>query len=200
MYIEHIFYSAAIAILIGMLFFRYAGRDSSWIIILCVWAPDIVLPIHDMFHNVAFLVVFTVLLTFLLHKSGMMLFDAFFFSFIGYGVHVFEDALVFKAGYPFLWPLVQEDVGLGLFPGAVSSGNYIGDFFGIANTQVLLTGLAFLMLAIILRTFVEGPTWVRWYMLEEHYSRIITKIDTKFLQKNVQNYIVAYRAKRSQYR
>ena len=190
MYFEHIFYSSAIAILIGMLFFIYAGRDSSWIIILCTWAPDIVLPIHDLFHNVAFLVMFSILLTFLLHSYGMILVDAFFFSFIGYGVHVFEDALVFKAGYPFLWPLVREDVGLGVFPGAVFKGNYLGDVFGIANAQVLLTGLVFLMLAIILRTSVEGPTWVRWYMLEEHYSRVITKIDATLAQRNIQNLVV----------
>jgi len=75
-------------------------------------------------------------------------------------------------------------------PGAVSEGNYIGDFFGIGNTQVLLTGLALLMSAIIIRTVVEGPTWVRWYMLEEHYSRVITKIDATFAQRNIQNLVV----------
>jgi len=187
MYIEHIFYSGAIAILIGMLFFRYAGRDSSWIIILCAWAPDLVLPIHDKFHNVAFLVMFTMLVGFLLHKSGVNVFDAFFFAFIGYGVHVFEDALVFKTGYPFLWPLVRGDAGIGVFPAAVSEGNYLADVFGIGNTQVLMAGLVFLLLALLLRTVVEGPTWIRWYMLDGHYSRVITKIDAAFAQKNIQN-------------
>jgi len=190
MYIEHIFYSGAIAILIGMLFLRYAGRDSSWVIILCAWAPDIVLPIHDLFHNVAFLVLFSILLTLLLHSYGMILFDALFFSFIGYGVHVFEDALVFKTGYPFLWPLVRGETGIGVFPGAVSEGNYIGDVFGIANTQVLMTGLAFLMLALLIRTVVEGPTWIRWYMLEEHYNRIVTKTDATLAQRNIQSIVV----------
>jgi membrane-bound metal-dependent hydrolase YbcI (DUF457 family) len=190
MYIEHIFYSGAIAILIGMLFLRYAGRDSSWVIILCAWAPDIVLPIHDLFHNVAFLVLFSILLTLLLHSYGMILFDALFFSFIGYGVHVFEDALVFKTGYPFLWPLVRGETGIGVFPGAVSEGNYIGDVFGIANTQVLMTGLAFLMLALLIRTVVEGPTWIRYYMLEEHYNRIVTKTDATLAQRNIQSIVV----------
>jgi len=40
-FIEHIFYSAALAVLIGMIFSRYTGRDPSWIIIAVAFVPDV---------------------------------------------------------------------------------------------------------------------------------------------------------------
>jgi len=113
---EHIFYSGAIAILVGMLFYRFAGRDHSWIIIVCAWAPDIDLisntilkrfgftllyegqPIsHGVFHNLVIMIIFSVLVAFLLHPLGIKFFDSLFFSVIGFSAHLVEDALVFKA-------------------------------------------------------------------------------------------------------
>jgi hypothetical protein len=191
---EHIIYSAAFAILIGMLFCKYTGRDSSWIIILCAWAPDIDLianPIltrfgftllfeghrisHGVFHNIAVMVIFGILVAFLLHPLGIRFFDAFFFSVIGFGAHLVEDALVYKEGYPFLWPLSSQVLGLGLLPDMLSEENYFKDFFGIANTEVLIVGMVFLLVAILIRTYVEGPAWIRWYMPEWLYARIFGK-------------------------
>jgi hypothetical protein len=40
-YIEHIIYSAALAVIVGMIFSRYTGRDPSWIIIALAFVPDI---------------------------------------------------------------------------------------------------------------------------------------------------------------
>jgi hypothetical protein len=180
---EHIIYSIAIAILVGMLYFHYNGRDHSWIIILCAWAPDIDLLVnpvlnrlgftllynghritHGDFHNIAMMVIFGILMAFLLHPFGIKFFDGFFFSVIGFGAHLFEDALVYKVGYPFLWPLTSKVLGLGLLTEMQSEEFYIRNFFGIANTGVLITGLIFLSAAIIIRTYFEGKTWIQWYM------------------------------------
>ena len=180
---EHIIYSIAIAILVGMLYFHYTGRDHSWIIILCAWAPDIDLLVnpvlnrlgftllynghritHGDFHNIAMMVIFGILMAFLLHPFGIKFFDGFFFSVIGFGAHLFEDALVYKVGYPFLWPLTSKVLGLGLLTEMQSEEFYIRNFFGIANTGVLITGLIFLSATIIIRTYFEGKTWIQWYM------------------------------------
>lgn len=145
---EHIIYSAAIAILVGMLFYRFTGRDSSWIIILCAFAPDIdfianrVLTrsgftllfeghtiSHGVFHNIAIMVIFGILVAFLLHPFGIRFFDAFFFSVIGFGAHLFEDALVYDPGYAFLWPLSSKVLGLRLLPNMINEENYMRDFF-----------------------------------------------------------------------
>ena len=185
---EHIIYSAALAVLVGMLFYRFTGRDHSWIIILCALAPDIdaianrVLTrfgftllfeghkiSHGVFHNIAIMVIFGILVAFFLHPWGIRFFDAVFFSVIGFGAHLVEDALVYKVAYPFFWPFSSEVVGLGLLPNMVSEENYYRDFFGIANTEVLIVGVVFLLVALLIRTYFEGPAWIRWYMPERVY-------------------------------
>jgi hypothetical protein len=191
---EHIIYSAAIAILVGMVFYRFTGRDASWIIILCAWIPDIDLIAnrvlttagftllfeghritHGVFHNIAAMVLFGILLAFLLHPFGIRFFDALFFAIVGFGVHLFEDALVYKVGYPFLWPFIAKDLGFGLLPDMLSEEKYYRTFFGIANTEVLIIGMALLLAAIMIRTYVEGRTWIRWYMPEKVYADLFEK-------------------------
>jgi hypothetical protein len=171
---EHIFYSGAIAILIGMVFYNYTGRDSSWIIVLCAWAPDLDLFLHHgAFHNIASMIIFGVILALILKSFGILFVDAFFFSVIGFGVHLLEDAMVYDVAYPFLWPFSTNNHGLELFPDVISSrGHYIANFFRIANTEILIAGFLFLLLAIIIRTYFEGPTWIRWYMPENFYLKI----------------------------
>jgi hypothetical protein len=191
---EHIIYSAALAILIGMIFYRFTGRDSSWIIILCAWIPDIDLIAngvlnrfgftllfeghkitHGVFHNVAMMVIFGILVAFLLNPLGIRFFDALFFAVIGFGAHLFEDALVYKAGYPYLWPFYSKDLGFGLLPSILTEENYFRDFFGIANTYVLIVGLVVLLVAIIIRTYAEGPAWIRWYMPDKVYVKLFNR-------------------------
>jgi hypothetical protein len=171
---EHIFYSGAIAILIGMVFYNYTGRDSSWIIVLCAWAPDLDLFFdHGAFHNITIMIIFGVILALILKSFGIRFVDAFFFSVIGFGAHLLEDAMVYDVAYPFFWPFSTNNHGLDLFPEVISSrGHYVANFFRIANTEILIGGLLFLLLAIIIRTFFEGPTWIRWYMPEKVYLKI----------------------------
>jgi magnesium-transporting ATPase (P-type) len=195
MIIEHLFYSMAIAIIVGMFYYRYTGRDHSWIIIICAWIPDfdliaksvlnkfgfIVLfegqPIHHgTFHTIAMMVIFAILMAFLLHPFGIRFVDSLFFATIGFGAHLFEDALVYKVGYMFLWPFSSEILGLGLFPNAINEENYIKDFFRVANTEVLIIGILFLIVAMLIRTYVEGTTWIRWYMPESIYLKIFGQI------------------------
>ena len=152
---EHIIYSSALAIIVGMVLLHYTGRDHSWIIILCAWAPDcdmIANPIlnqfgftllygghkiaHGDFHNIAIMVIFGVIMAFLLHPLGIKLIEAFVYSVIGFGAHLFEDALVYKVGYRFLWPFSSKIMGLGILTQIQSEEYYIRNFFGIANTGV----------------------------------------------------------------
>jgi hypothetical protein len=183
---EHIFYSGAIAILIGMVFYNYTGRDSSWIIVLCAWAPDLDLFLdHGAFHNIAVMIIFGIFMAFILKSFGIKFFDALFFSVIGFGVHLLEDAMVFDVSYPFLWPFSTYNKGLELFPDVISGrGYYIANFFRVANTEILVAGLLFLLFAIIIRTIVEGPTWIRWYMPENLYLKISGIFDLEDYRKS----------------
>jgi len=188
---EHLVYSAALAILAGMLYYRYFRRDPSWIIIICALAPDLdylVDPVlrrlgirllldgstihHGSIHNIAFMVMFGIAMAFLLHPLGIKFFDSLLFSLLGFGAHLLEDAVVYNPGYPFLWPLSSEVLGIALLPKIFSGENYVKDFFGIANSQVFIVGLFFLLAAILIRTRIEGSTsWFRWYIPDRVYRK-----------------------------
>jgi len=191
MIIEHLFYSTAIALIVGMLYYKVTSRDHSWIIIICAWIPDfdiiaksvlnkfgfVVLfegqPIHHgTFHTIAGMVIFALFIAFLLHPFGIRFIDSLFFATVGFGAHLFEDALVYKVGYMYLWPFIQENLGIGILPNIVSEESYIKDFFRVANTEVLIIGIILLIVAMIIRTYVEGPTWIRWYLPESIYKKI----------------------------
>jgi hypothetical protein len=181
---EHIVYSTALAIVVGMLCLRYTGRDVSWIIIVLAWAPDIdylftVLDshrlLHGTFHNVAAMVFFAVIITYIISQYGIRPIDAFILSFIGFGAHLFEDALVFPSGYMLLWPFYRKNVGLGWLDTSGIEETYDANFFHIANTEVLFIGLVLLLFAILVRTGFEGTGWIRWYMPENVYRRYFTK-------------------------
>jgi len=185
----------ALAIIVGMLYYKYTGRDYSWIIIICAWIPDFDLvaksvlnkfgfvvlfegqPIqHGTFHTVAAMVIFAIFVAFLLHPFGIRFFDSFFFATIGFGAHLFEDALVYKVGYMFLWPFSSEILGIGLIPNILNEENYVKDFFRVANTEVLIIGILVLIVAMIIRTYIEGTTWIRWYMPDSIYKKIVGHI------------------------
>jgi len=51
--------------------------------------------------------------------------------------------------------------------------NYSRSFFGIANTEVMIIGMAFLLAALLIRTYVEGRTWIRWYMPGEGICKVV---------------------------
>jgi membrane-bound metal-dependent hydrolase YbcI (DUF457 family) len=165
---EHFIYSIAIAIIAGMLWYKYTGRDPSWIIIASAFAPDfdkfagalfknldmnILIngdPIrHGDFHNIALLLLFATAAALVLRLAGMRFWDSLLFAGIGFGAHIFEDALVYKTGYGFLWPLSEQKFSIGIL-------DYRPDFFGIANTDVLVMGLIAVALCIGIRAAYEG--------------------------------------------
>jgi len=187
---EHLVYSTAIAIVAGMIFFRYTGRDCSWIIVIVAYLPDmdkIAGPIlrhffgitvifgytihRGVFHTVAAMFLFALIIAVLLHPFGVRYFDAFIFTAIGTGAHLLEDALVYPAGYMYLWPLSRDKAGLAWLSTGLNEENYTATFFHIANTEVLLIGLALLVAAVLIRTRVEGPGWIRWYMPDSVYRK-----------------------------
>ncbi len=173
MLFEHWIYSTAIAIIVGMVYYRCTGRDYSWIIIVSAYAPDLDIiadrmfkkiditilvygnPIkHGDFHNIAVLLLFAVSAALLLQTVGIRLVDSFIFAGIGFGAHLFEDALVFNPGYRFFWPLSSQVFGIGII-------GYNRDWYGIADKEVLIVGLIAVILCGAIRTAYEGKGWIR---------------------------------------
>jgi LexA-binding, inner membrane-associated putative hydrolase len=173
MLFEHLIYSTAIAILAGMVYYRFVGRDYSWIIIASAYAPDIDMifnpllrkmgislminghPIaHGNFHNMAFLIVYSISVAFLLHPIGIRFTDSLIFAGLGFASALFEDALVFDPAYSFFWPITSREFGIGLF-------HYSADLYGIADSGILMVGLILIGFSAILRTAYEGTGWIR---------------------------------------
>lgn len=173
MILEHFVYSAAMAIVAGMIYLRWTGRDPSWIMIAAALAPDIDLVIHGglrlfgftllfeghrishgNFHNVLVAGLFAVAVAFLLHPFGVKFIDGMVFSWLGFMAHLVEDALVYADSYAVFWPISTEVVGLGWLPRTRT-------ILGLANPETLFVGLALLAGAIAIRCYVEGTWWLR---------------------------------------
>jgi hypothetical protein len=172
-YIEHLVYSAAIAVIVGMLFVRFRGRDPSWIIIFVTFLPDFdeigmfsliknntLFPMvihHGDFHTLGNLLVVSLIFSLLLHFAGIRYFDGFVCTAIGLGAHFFEDALVANPAYAFFWPLSTQKFGIGILPET-------GNFFGIGDTKILVIGLVLFVIACVIRTYFEGKGWYRTFL------------------------------------
>ncbi len=173
MFFEHWIYSAAIAIIAGMIYYKHTGRDYSWIIILSAYVPDIDIvanivfkkigitvliygnPIkHGDFHNIAVLLLFAFSTALLLQIIGIKFIDSFIFASIGFAAHMFEDALIANPAYSFFWPLSAQKFGIGIF-------EYHRNWFGIADKEVLIIGLIAVILRAAIRTAYEGKGWVK---------------------------------------
>ena len=168
MLFEHLIYSTAIAIIAGMLWYGYTGRDPSWIIIVSAFAPDLdifagyILKVFDIavlingiplrhgdFHNIAVLFMYAGIAGSILKTIGMKFKDSFLSAGIGFGAHIFEDVLVYNPGYAFLWPMSAHVFGFGIV-------EYEPNWYGIANMEVLIAGVITLIVCGTIRLIYEG--------------------------------------------
>jgi hypothetical protein len=172
-YIEHLIYSAALAVVVGMIYSRYTGRDPSWIIIAVAFVPDIDLALqkihawiwidypvriyHGGFHNILFLIIFSLVIATVLRYVGIRFIDGLICSAIGFAAHLFEDALVANPAYAFLSPITTQEIGIGIM-------QETRNIFGIASSIVLLIGILLLVGAVLLRTIIEGTGWWRVFL------------------------------------
>ena len=170
--IEHLIYSAALAVIVGMIFVRLTGRDPSWIIIAVAFVPDIdigfqalgkipgiTLPFivqHGDFHNILILIFFSIIIALAASAINMRTLDAFVCAAIGIGAHLFEDALIDNPAYRFFWPLSSQKFGIGIL---TETPDLV-----IANSEVLLIGLLLLFGVIYLRTLIEGKEWWKIFL------------------------------------
>jgi hypothetical protein len=176
MYIEHLIFNVALAVIIGMvLSSRRTGDKHSYslIIVGSTFIPDITaiffgaflwigfpipfeyfIPSQNILHSLAGLFGLTILIGLLLLPFGFRFRYSALCGALGYGAHLFEDALTHTNEYRLLWPLSSEHVGIGIFV------PYYPDLLGIAQSSVLVAGILVLVLAIGIRTVIEGTDWI----------------------------------------
>ena len=201
MLFEHWIYSTAIAIITGMIYSRFTGREHPWIIIASAYIPDIDIAVdtflrrlgitllingspikHGSFHNIVVLLLFAFSIALLLHPLGIKFIDSFIFASIGFGAHLFEDALVFNPGYAFFWPLSNQRFGIGIL-------GYTPNLYGIADIKVLSISLILVILCIGLRILYEGTSWIKYLLTPRisipriSLSRVTNRVTTMLEDK-----------------
>jgi hypothetical protein len=171
MYLEHLIYSTAIALLFSLTAQKFHRKDYSWLIVIFAYAPDLDTPLrvlntislhlfgapipfpfilaslHEELHTVGALAIFALVIALILYSLGMQFLTGFTYAALGYGAHLFEDGLVYAQGYSLLWPFSSDKVGIGLF------GSYQRNFFGVADTAVIFVGFLILLFAVIIREY-----------------------------------------------
>ncbi|MDH7594482.1 MAG: metal-dependent hydrolase [Methanomicrobiales archaeon] len=169
MIIEHLFYNTAISLIAGTILARKQVDGASlypWIILLSAYVPDLTaiirsvenllelnipflatIPQKDGFHTIGALVCYMVLIGLLSYLLNLRFNISFLFAGIGYGAHLFADALAYPRGYELLWPLSSDNVGIGIFD------PYTPDIFGIAESTPLAIGIVLFVLSFLIHTY-----------------------------------------------
>jgi hypothetical protein len=168
---EHLVYSTAIAMLIYAV---YRKKECLLIIIGSAYSPDIDIiadsifkkidvtvliygePIkHGDFHNMLIMILYAILVALILNTINIKMKDAFILACVGFGAHLFEDALVYNPAYRFFWPLSDKLYGIGIIG---HNYNAHRNFYGIANTEVLAVGIILVILSICIKYIFDNNT------------------------------------------
>ncbi|MDO9550193.1 MAG: metal-dependent hydrolase [Methanoregula sp.] len=186
MYIEHIVYNLAFAVVAVMLL---KPRDAGWCTLIFVISgciPDIdgifdiihnpptftngIIP-HMVehsrqFHNMEALLVFAVIAGIVLVRwQGLKFSECVFFAGAGFAAHLFEDMLVYNQASAIFWPFSSQEVGFGLLP-------HTRDFLGVANTEVLAIGMVLLALAVTSSMILKRTEWAEFPWVDGNQKKI----------------------------
>ncbi len=175
MFTEHVIYNLAIAIVLTFFVQQEFAGWGSLIIVVSGCIPDIdgifdLLQNHLVFtsgqllprmtehsrdfHNLGALVVYAVLAGIILTWVFRLKFPMVaLFAGIGYGAHLFEDALVYNPSSAVFWPISSVPAGIGIF------SDYSRNFLGIANTEVLLIGMVLLTVVVVVSLTRRKTSW-----------------------------------------
>jgi membrane-bound metal-dependent hydrolase YbcI (DUF457 family) len=178
MFFEHILYSVAIAIIVGVLYESiFKSTLPIWIIAACAWLPDIdyvlqtitfqlyhitqFIIIHGTFHNIFWLLIFSFGIAYILKKYKNMNFNKVFLCMvIGCTTHMFCDYFVYDMVFNPLYPIYCVVWGCPLI-------SEFGSFYGIGEFSLIVWGLIFVVVALTIKVafdifkewkFIVSPT------------------------------------------
>jgi len=174
MFVEHVLFNLALAIIITLLIDQKHAGWCAAVIVVSGCMPDIdgifsliqcpptftnrIIPcmaFHTRyFHSVGILILYAVVVAGLLayyHRLDFRIMAL--FAGIGFGAHLLEDALVYESSSAIFWPLSSQEVGIGFF------SSYSRDFFSIADGEVFGIGILILILAIGASFHLKKTGW-----------------------------------------
>lgn len=183
MLLEHGIYTAALAVIVAMLYERYTKNDPiivAGVVWLAMFIPDtdyIVrvslqyayphkFPViqHGDFHNIFVLTLVTIIGGYLVYrkygKAKITLLAASTCIFLGFLSHLVEDAFVYKEAYPFLAPFTSKVWDTGFL---VATNDIVIKGIPIGSSHVYIVGIMLLSAAIMIRVRVQGFEWLEYY-------------------------------------
>jgi hypothetical protein len=174
MFIEHICFNLAFAIIVTQLIDQKQAGWCAAVIVVSGCMPDIdgifsliqspplftngIIPSmafhHRYFHSVGILLLYAVIVGGLIayyHRLDFQLIA--FFAGLGFGAHLLEDALVYESSSAVFWPVSAHETGIGFF------SSYSRDFFSIADGEVFGIGILLLLLAVGISIRLNRTGW-----------------------------------------
>lgn len=149
------------AIIAGLIFKHFTGRDTSWLIVVMTIVPDIdfvfqslllmvkspFVIYHGDFHNILMMVSFSYVVAWLASNYGMEFSHAFICSNLGMGLHYIEDFISYPPAYAYFYPFSTIEYGIDLI-------HETRDLY-VVGSEVLGIGLVLLICAVTLRKDYE---------------------------------------------
>lgn len=166
---EHILYTIAIILIVGIFYTRFTGKQYYWQILLIgsfladidhlnnvLWDAGIVpwtvqvFPLLKLgnFHNVMWMVLLSVCVASILINFKVSFKEGLMFCLAGYGIHLLEDFISYPPVYQMLYPFTDKYLGINIIP---ETKNLVW-----AGTEVLEVGIVFLAMAIGLYYFYNS--------------------------------------------
>jgi hypothetical protein len=175
MFVEHILFNLALAIIITLFIDQKHAGWCSAVIVASGCMPDIdgifsliqspptfttgIIPSMAFhfryFHSIGILFLYAVVVAGLItyyHRLDFRIMAL--FAGIGFGAHLLEDALVYKSSSAVFWPASTHEVGIGFF------SSYSRDFFSIADGELFGIGILLLLLAVGISIRLNKTGWV----------------------------------------
>lgn len=174
MYLEHLVFTFALAILVGMVYNRITGRDPTWVIVFGTILPDVdsliqyilfyltgnFYIIHGDFHTLGALIVVPCIFAVILTRFNVRFFDGYICLAIGFIAHIVEDLSVYN-GYTYKLLLPYSYQVFNTF-GFVNS--YRPNILGLFMGSVTTLGLFLVAVAIFTRYCIDGDAWINKYI------------------------------------
>jgi membrane-bound metal-dependent hydrolase YbcI (DUF457 family) len=174
MFVEHILFNLALAIIITLLIDQKHAGWCAAVIVVSGCMPDIdgifsliqcppnfttgIIPSMAFhfryFHSIGILFLYAVVVAGLLAYYQRLDYRIMaLFAGLGFGAHLLEDALVYKSSSAVFWPASAQEVGIGFF------SSYSRDFFSIADGEVFGIGILLLMLTVGISIRLNRTGW-----------------------------------------
>jgi biotin transporter BioY len=175
---EHAIFTAVFCVLVGLIYEQYTKRNPVWIMWFAMLIPDAdfvvqtvweaIFPmkfspiIHGDFHNIFFLICSALFAGWYIWKHTEIRFDdAALCISLGFIAHLAEDALVNGTRYHFYAPFSNR----GWYQGFIihPTNDLIFAHNVIGSTNILAIGVLLLILAIMIRSNIQGYDWLKKY-------------------------------------